>query len=405
MEGKRLLRTLRLTNFLSYGPEGTEIELEPLNVLIGPNGSGKSNFIQAISLLKAAPGDIGAPIRAGGGMPEWPWKGGGASPPIDMEIETTVSYPQGPMPLRYRFQLAQVDQGLEMLRETVENEGPTESDREGPCFFYRYEGGDGVLNAREEEEAPAGTWVGRSERHLGRRDLHVAKSILSQRTDPDRYPELAYLADVFGDVGLFRSCQVGPDSALLGPQRADQPAGFVFEDGRNLGMVLNDLLNQLPVKRRILSELQRFYRYVEEISQRFVANTVQTLFHESCFATPSSRLSDGTLRYLFLLTILCHPSPPRVVCIEDPEITLHPDALHRLGELLVEASQKTQLVVTTHSDVLVSALSEIPEAVIVCERDDDGSHLRRLERERLSEWLEKYSLGELWQMGETGGNP
>ena len=403
MQGKRLLRTLRLTNFLSYGPEGTELELEPLNVLIGPNGSGKSNFIQAISLLKAAPSDIGGPIRTGGGMPEWPWKGGGASPPIDLEIETTVSYPPGPVPLRYRFQLCRVGQGLEILREAVENESLAESDRDGPCFFYRYEEGDAVLNARAEEDAPAGTCAGRNERHLGRRELHPAKSILAQRTDPDQYPELAYLADVLRQTGLFRSCQVGPGSSLLGPLSADQPSGFLEEKGQNLGMVLNDLLNRSAVKRRILDELQQFYPYVEDVSQRFVANTVETFFQEGHFATPSARLSDGTLRYLLLLTILCHPSPPPLVCIEDPEVALHPDALPRLADLLVDASQKTQLVVTTHSDILVSALSHIAEAVVVCERDDGGSHLTRLDADRLAKWLEKFKLGELWISGEIGG--
>ena len=103
--------------------------------------------------------------------------------------------------------------------------------------------------------------------------------------------------------------------------------------------------------------------------------------------------------------MLCHPSPPPLVCIEDPEVGLHPDALYSLAKLMIEASQKAQLIVTTHSDTLVSALSEVPEAVVVVERDAYGSHLRRLEPERLEEWLEKYSLGELWRMGETGGNP
>ena len=69
----------------------------------------------------------------------------------------------------------------------------------------------------------------------------------------------------------------------------------------------------------------------------------------------------------------------------------------------VEASQRTQLIVTTHSDVLVSALSETPEAVVVCEHDDKGSHLRRLEAEKLRKWLEKYSLGDLWLKGQIGG--
>jgi len=404
MEGKRLLRTLRLTNFLSYGPEAEEIQLQPLNVLIGPNGSGKSNFIEAIGLLRAAPTDVAAFIRQGGGMPEWPYKSGGGSYPIDLEIEATLSSPQGGIPLRYRFHLRSVAQGIEIANEILENEDVSGADEDEPCFFYRYHSGQAVLNVREQSDAPAGTRVGR--RELEKDDLHPAKSVLAQRRDPDKYPELTYLAEMLSEIQLFRSCSIGPGSLVLGPQRADEPASFLLESGQNLGMVLNDLLSYLPVKRRICDELKRFYPYFEDITQRVVSNTIETSFHESQFATiPSARLSDGTLRYLCLLTVLCHPKPPPLVCIEDPEIALHPDALSRLAELLLEASQDTQLVVTTHSDVLVSALSDVPEAVVICERDDSGSHLRRLEREPLSEWLEKYSLGELWRMGETGGNP
>lgn len=70
--------------------------------------------------------------------------------------------------------------------------------------------------------------------------------------------------------------------------------------------------------------------------------------------------------------------------------------------MLLAASERTQLIVTTHSDTLVSKLN--PEAVLVCERDGEGSHLHRLDREKLAKWLENYSLGELWSMGEIGGN-
>lgn len=117
---------------------------------------------------------------------------------------------------------------------------------------------------------------------------------------------------------------------------------------------------------------------------------------------PANRLSDGTLRYLFLLALLLNPTPPPLICIEEPEIGLHPDILPTIAELLIEASQRTQLIVTTHSDALVSALP--PESVLVCERNEKGTHLRRLEPERLKNWLENYSLGDLWRMGEIGGN-
>ena len=97
--------------------------------------------------------------------------------------------------------------------------------------------------------------------------------------------------------------------------------------------------------------------------------------------------------------------PPPLVCIEEPELGLHPDALAIIAELLVEASTHTQLLVTTHSDSLISALSNQPDAVIACERPGPGTELRRLNPEKLASWLEEYSLGDLWRMGELGANP
>jgi predicted ATPase len=405
MEGMRLLRTLRLENLLSYGPKGAEIELQPLNVLIGPNGSGKSNLIEAISLLKAAPGDITVPIRAGGGMPQWPCKGAGGSRGPYFEIEAIVSYPERGMPLRYVLGLGQAGQGFEVLREILENADKSRGEDRHVDWFYRHDSGAAVIKTREPQVTP--TSVPRRRPQVQLRDLNRSQSILSQRKDPDQYPEISYLGSVFSEIRLLRNCNIGPRSVLRGPQRADEPSDFLLEDGRNLGIVLNDLLNRPATKKLILRELARFYGYVQDITTRIHAGTVETFLHERDFtdSTPSIRLSDGTLRYLCLLTVLCHPQPPPLVCIEDPEISLHPDILPFLAELMIEASQKTQLVVTTHSDVLVSALSDVPEAVVVCERDEEGSHLRRLEAEALKAWLEKYSLGELWRMGETGGNP
>ena len=75
-----------------------------------------------------------------------------------------------------------------------------------------------------------------------------------------------------------------------------------------------------------------------------------------------------------------------------------------MAKLLIAASERTQLVVTTHSDVLVDALSSQPESVIVCEKHDGESQFQRLDAGRLKEWLDKYPLGQLWSMGEIGGN-
>jgi len=75
-----------------------------------------------------------------------------------------------------------------------------------------------------------------------------------------------------------------------------------------------------------------------------------------------------------------------------------------LASLMVSASERIQLIVTTHSDTLVDALTEHPDAIIVCEKHDHQTEMRRLQQQQLEEWLKKYSLGTLWRNGELGGN-
>lgn len=112
------------------------------------------------------------------------------------------------------------------------------------------------------------------------------------------------------------------------------------------------------------------------------------------------------MRYLSLLAALYNPSPTsaNLICIEEPELGLHPDILPTLAEILKEVSHKKQLIITTHSEILIDALSDTPESVIVCENNDGHTILKRLSYKDLKEWLEEYSLGELWNRGELGGN-
>ncbi len=118
---------------------------------------------------------------------------------------------------------------------------------------------------------------------------------------------------------------------------------------------------------------------------------------------PATRLSDGTLRYLCMLALLCHPAPPPLICIEEPELGLHPDIIPTLAELMKEASSRCQLIITTHSDILVDAMTDQPESVLVAEKTETGTTLTRLNSEKLQPWLEKYRLGQLWTQGEIGG--
>ncbi len=406
MEGQTFLKTLHVQNLLSYGSEGITIDLAPLNVLIGPNASGKSNIIESISLLQAMPGNFAAPIRASGGIDNWLWKGNnGANAPPSATLEVIASFPIGMMPLRYRMTFTMVNQRLEIVDEAIENEVPVGNNPD-TYFFYRYQQGFPVLNVRTTLEDEAGSDRGRTRRSLKREDMKPDQSVLSQRKDPDLYPELTYLGNQFAAIRFYREWNLGRGTEPRKPQKPDGPDDFLEEDARNLGLVLNTLQHTSSTKQEIIAYLQMFYPLAEDITTRIHGGTVQLFVHERGLRepVPATRLSDGTLRYLCLLAVLCHPAPPPLICLEEPELGLHPDILPTIAELLTAASRRTQLIVTTHSDVLVSALSDIPQAILVCERDDQGSMLHRLDQQQLQEWLEDYTLGELWRMGEIGGN-
>lgn len=413
MEGKRLLRSVRLENLLSYGAGSAEFSLEPLNVLIGPNASGKSNLIEALTLLAAAPRDLLKPIREGGGVGEWLWKGGGEAP--EASLEAVVEYPKGPEAIRHRLAFTVVAGRFELLDERIETESPF-SGYDEPYLYYAYQQGRPVLNVFSEpglggaDEAGGALSLGESAvprrpRRLKREDVNPEQSILSQRRDPDLYPEITYLASRLSEIRFFREWNLGRHTSPRVPQKVDLPQDFLLEDASNLGLVLNSLLNDPGTKRVLLEKLHQLYEEIEDVTTLLHGGTVQVFFHERGLRqpVPATRLSDGTLRYLCLLTILCHPNPPPLVCIEEPELGLHPDALPAMAEMMITAAERTQLIVTTHSDALVSALSDEPEAVVITERTADGTQLRRLRKEQLSDWLASYRLGELWQMGELGG--
>jgi predicted ATPase len=112
---------------------------------------------------------------------------------------------------------------------------------------------------------------------------------------------------------------------------------------------------------------------------------------------------DSVSSELSILALLCDPDPPKLLCIEEPELGLHPDILPKLADLLIEASHRTQIIVTTHSDILVDSMTETPESVVVCEKQDGKTSMTRLDKAELSVWLDKYRSGQLWTRGEIGG--
>ncbi len=383
-----LIHSIRLDRFLSFGNSTEATPLRPLNLVIGPNGSGKSNLLEAFDLLRNAPRDLQKPIREGGGVREWLWKGTTGVRLANLDVE--ISYPGGIHHLRHDLAFTEIGQRFELNTEIIEDKratGPSpEAGRYYQCQLGRAEIG-----------------IAGETKPLAAEGLTPDQSILSQLRDPVRYPEITHLAKSYEGIRLYRDWSFGRQSPARRPQDASLPNQYLEPDASNLGLILNRFQREPAVKARLLDALRKLYDGIADYGVQIEGGTVQVFVQEGDRTIPAARLSDGTLRYLCLLAILCHPEPPPLVCIEEPELGLHPDILPTIADLLKEASERCQLIVTTHSDVLVDAMTDRPEDVLVAEKGANGTVLSRLDAESLKPWLAKYRLGELWTRGDIGG--
>jgi len=375
------LKSIKPVNLLSFGPNTEEIELRPLNILIGPNGCGKSNLIEILRLVWLLPEkEPWSVVLETGGVDEWVWKG---TKERKLQSSLLTRFSMGdanvglpasaPKTFGYSISLDKFDSSFRVGTESIERiEG--DGTRDLRFSWFERVGSQGEIHQRS----------GFSDAGPIRFDLNLDRSVLSQLTAPSlqatgagqALPEMFEVAKFFDSFDFHQDWEFGADLTPRDPVPVGQPVDRLEE-----------------------------YEPFESLDVRLIGTHLQAAINEEGgFSVSAYRLSDGTLRWLALLTILLNPTPAPVICIEEPELGLHPDVIHVLADLLREASTRTQLIVTTHSTALVDAFSDDPEAVCVCEKVDGATVIKRLEKERMKVWLDDYSLGHLWASGEIGGN-
>lgn len=353
------IERLQVKGLLSFGPDGIDLPLEPLNVIIGPNGSGKSNLLQVLELLRiTAVSDLSLSET------EWKdllWKGppyldenagGGAT------IVVTATMPP-----------------VEELAESLVHH----------ISLSTYRANSISVSVSTVDEAG----------HITRLDIgsipndrHFLR-LLGQWYSSMRF----YHNWTFGALAPPRQGHGGRSSAEALSENADNLAAVIsrFTAGR---------------RKRLAEYLDRFYAGIVDVHTPVQDGKASVVVEEkNGRQIPAVRLSDGTLRYLCLLTILLDPDPPPLIAIEEPELGLHPDVVFDLARLLVKTSECTQLIVTTHSPTLIDALTDYPSSVVVCDKYDGQTRFKRVNPEALEVWNDEPGLGDVWSAGGIGGNP
>ena len=409
-----LIKSITPRGLLSFGPDTPPLELGMLNVLIGPNASGKSNLFDVLGLVRSIPSDLQECVGGGGGARSWLWESDAAQEPY---LELVMN--PGDMELRHRTVLRRIDSELWPVVEQVHHLPDTllyESRLDSHQAKIRVRGYDqnppDSTRQSPFSPGPGLTWVPLDSLETSNGELvdfgypdQKNQSILAQLRSQFDYPQMTLLGSIYNNIQIYGTWHFGRDALLRRSQPADSQGYRLKEDYTNLGMVLNQMGASPEAKQSIIEGLRELYEDFTNYEAIVNSGSVQIYFTEGKQRSiPATRLSDGTLRYLCLLAMLYNPFSPPVVCIEEPELGLHPDIVAGLAKHLRAASERTQVIVTTHSDILIDALSDTPESIVVFESHDGATQMERLKRDDLSVWMEKYRLGELWTSGQIGGN-
>jgi predicted ATPase len=350
-------------------------KLRPINVLIGANGTGKSNFLSAFKFLASVVGDnFPVDVRKWGGPDALLYYGRKKTLSLEMKVCFKPEYSSGGVQNGYMI----------ILEPTQDNQFVFK--REMPWIYGNYY-----------KEYSLG--VGHETAHLLSDQDEASKKVRGYVADKLNSWRQYHFHDT-GDTALVKQLQRTNDTLRLKP------------DASNLAACLRYWAKHSqfqPSYQRIVETI----RLVAPFFGDFVfrddeAETIQLEWTErSDPDTPwkAHFLSDGTLRFMCLASLLLQPPwlLPDIIIIDEPELGLHPFAINVLTELLKRTAEKKQVIVSTQSVELLNAFE--PEDIVVVERENDASVFKRLDIDDLKDWLEDYTLGELWKRNILGGRP
>jgi predicted ATPase len=352
----------------------------PLNVLIGPNASGKSNVLRAIDLLAAsAQGRLAKWVQSAGGMEPLLWDGVGEMFSLDVRVPRITD---GHKVLRYAVEAISVGRGSDFnIGDEVASVGFLNLLKRSK--FMGYIDGDTIDGEFALDETL----------------LSLAKAPLVQ----DRV--LAGLRSTFAGFSIYHDFHTNRDAAIR-QAAVTRHETRVDADGQNLISVLHTLYTgNRDFKNTVNDAMTAAFGsdFEELVFPPASDNRIQLRLRWRSLKREQSAadLSDGTLRFLFLLTVLASPDPAPLIAIDEPETGLHPSMLPILAEHAVEVSKKAQVIFTTHSPQMLDAFSsETRPLTTVVKRENGETKLHVLDDAKLSRWLEEYSLGALHRSGE-----
>ncbi|MBF0320603.1 MAG: AAA family ATPase [Nitrospirae bacterium] len=358
------------------------LPMKPFNVFIGANGVGKTSFLDALSLLSAsASGMLNKTLSDSGGIANILTRGKIEEIGFFVNMEVPLL-----KPLYYELLLKPMGTGYSISHELLSQNGDVASAHilSSNDDIYYYEINERKLVRPSWEHNPLET-------------------SLSQVPKMYRQPE--EFRRILANTTYYHELNVGLRAPIKLPQQM-KPATLPGAAGEDIIPYLYTLRESDRDRFDVITDtLHAAFPGFQELNFPPVGAGVLTMtWKDRNFARPMymHELSEGTLRFLWLVSLLQSPPPSTITMIDEPEVSLHPELLSLLAGLMREASQRTQLIVATHSDRFLRFLR--PEEVVVMDIAEDGcAAATRADTLDLDKWLDEYSFDEVWQMGQMGG--
>lgn len=354
------MNTITISGYKSF--KSVNLKLNSINILIGANGSGKSNFLSFFEMLHCIfEKRLTEYVALSGGTECFLHKGHKVTNMIKAEVT---------------FE----DNSYEL--ELKEGDGR---------FVFAYESLGSIFEK-------------------GR--LHVSSA--SYKSESDMLNNSLYRQDdtinaYLKSISKYHFHDTGKQSPFTQESNVKSDIFYLYSNGKNLAAFLYGIRTQYPMTyRRIVKVIQSIAPYFQDFYlEPNATDNVRLLWKDKYSDTiySPSAFSDGTLRFIALTTLFLQPNPAKVIVIDEPELGLHPQAIGKLAGLIKSVSaRRVQVIVATQSADLISAFA--PEDIITLNQINGESSFERLDSERLSRWLEDYTLGDLWKSNIIqGGQP
>lgn len=342
-----------------------KVVLKNINILIGGNGIGKSNFISAFTLMRSL---YEKELQA------YVLKKGGANALLYMgkkqtdEMTIDLAFQNGGYENRYIVNFQEAQDGL-IIKKTQ------------TAFWYN------------------GEWKERTY------DVNVKEATIKDAT----YSQAWYVKELMQQFMVYHFHDAGDKSPMKGFSPLHDNDALKY-DGSNIAAYLYFLQEKYPKHfKRIEMSVKEVSPFFESFSlkpNRLNEETIRLEWKQKGAEDTyfnAYQLSDGTLRFICLATLLLQPTPPKTIIIDEPELGLHPQAINKLAALIKKTVDKSQIIISTQSVNLVDNFE--PDNIIVVDMKEGASDFHRLDGKELEMWLDDYSLGEVWEKNVIGGQP